>query len=69
MSRSGRAHCVRWVARLSRWFESTPSVGSQASFSLGCQPGSFESAPLVAWSVLGSPSLLHGPPLHGAGSH
>ena len=33
-----------------RCFESTLTVGS-----LGRQPGSFESAPFVAWSVFGSP--------------
>ena len=37
--------------------ESFPSCGSWVAFSLGCQPGSYESAPLVAWSVLGSPPL------------
>ena len=31
--------------------------GSQVAFSLGCQPGSSESAPCVTWSVLGSPPL------------
>ena len=29
--------------------------GSWASVSLGCQPGSYESAPFFAWSVPGSP--------------
>ena len=32
---------------------------------LGCQPGSYESAPLDAWSVLGSPPLQQDPPLPG----
>ena len=32
-----------------------PFCGSWAAFSLGCQPGSFESAPCVTWSVFGSP--------------
>ena len=35
------------------------------AFSLGCQPGSYESAPCVAWSVLGSPPLELVPPLPG----
>ena len=34
-----------------------PFCGSWAAFSLGCQPGSFESASCVTWSVLGSPPL------------
>ena len=29
--------------------------GSLVAFSSGCQPGSYESAPFFAWSVLGSP--------------
>ena len=32
-------------------------VAVLASFSLGCQPGSYESAPCVTWSVFGSPPL------------
>ena len=31
--------------------------GSWVAFSLGCQPGSSESAPCVTWSVFGSPPL------------
>ena len=36
-------------------------VAVWASVSLGCQPGSYESAPFFAWSVLGSPpfSTVH----------
>ena len=34
-----------------------PYCGSWEAFSLGCQPGSYESAPCVTWSVLGSPPL------------
>ena len=30
---------------------------SLAAFSLGCQPGSYESAPCVTWSVIGTPPL------------
>ena len=34
-----------------------PYCGSWVAFSLGCQPGTYESAPCVTWSVLGSPPL------------
>ena len=33
-------------------------LGSQGAFSLGCQPGSSESAPCVTRSILGSPLLF-----------
>ena len=44
--------------------------GSWAAFSLGCQPGSSESAPCVTWSVLGSPPVraFHHCPLGEGGS-
>ena len=41
-----------------------PFCGRQVAFSLGCQPGSSESAPCVTWSVFGSsplPSRHHCP--------
>ena len=43
-----------------------PFCGSWVAFSLGCEPGSSESAPCVTWSVFGSPPLQHGTPLPGA---
>ena len=35
----------------------TVTSGSWVAFSLGCQPGSYESAPCVTWTVFGTPPL------------
>ena len=50
---------------LGREYLISVTSGSWVAFSLGCQPGSYESAPCVTWAVLGSPPLQHCPPLPG----
>ena len=57
-SRSGHVAVIEQTALF--------SCGSWVAFSLGCQPGSYESAPFN-WSVFGTPPLQHGPPLPSAG--